>query len=168
MTSTCTDGQTFLWNLQRAWHCALFASQPDLLNFKKGWMSKLDDSGEVRYSNAECRTSLRSPIFLSPLPSFLMRKVVCKAIVADYHSNSLAAWASTGVPSLWMICSSKWASRFTSHTVRLLLDVVSVWCVRPGKPGAKFDVTVSDIVIVLFWLVSYLNLRSADLSSVLD
>lgn len=26
----------------------IFVSQPDLLNFKKGWMSKLDESGEVR------------------------------------------------------------------------------------------------------------------------
>lgn len=25
-----------------------FALQPDLLNFKKGWMSKLDGSGEVK------------------------------------------------------------------------------------------------------------------------
>lgn len=27
-----------------------FSWQPDLLNFKKGWMSKLDDSGEVSVS----------------------------------------------------------------------------------------------------------------------
>lgn len=37
-----------------AWRFVLFTSQPDLLNFKKGWMSKLDDSGEVKYSKATC------------------------------------------------------------------------------------------------------------------
>lgn len=104
------------------WHCICFASQPDLLNFKKGWMSKLDESGEVRHSEVECLALLWSLLSLhlhSPLPSFLMRKVVCKAIVADYsrryHSNSFVAWGTTGVSSLWMIRLSEWASGFTHH-----------------------------------------------------
>ena len=38
--------------------CFFSVSQPDLLNFKKGWMSKLDDSGEVKHIHFSYTTLL--------------------------------------------------------------------------------------------------------------
>ncbi len=114
---------------QWTWRCLFFASQPDLLNFKKGWMSKLDESGEVRHSEAESLAQLLLPL--------LMRKAACKAIVADYpcyHSDSFVASGTTGVSSL-----SEWYAWATELLTSLITDCrsavyhgapLSAWCHR--------------------------------------
>lgn len=91
---------------------ALFASQPDLLNFKKGWMSKLDESGEVRLAEAACGAFLRH--WLSTLSlemSYLFPITVTEAVVACCHIwalnlDLLCLFSGRSTGSFWLMLGS--------------------------------------------------------------
>lgn len=138
------------------------------------WPPELQEGMDVQTGREWRGKAQGSWMSCSLHPSFLMRKVECKAIVAHcalYRSNRFVAWGSTGVSSLRMICSSEWASHFTHRALflcRLIRGLAaSLWC-WPGFNNSVFSVAVSGTVIVVFWWLPYLNLRGADLSSALD
>lgn len=100
----------------------------------------------ARWATVKCNVVLSSEvtsstpsIFTSLYPFFLMRKLVCKAIAADYpryYSNSFVAWGTTGVSSLWMLCLSEWASHFPHH-------ILWVYCLIWGLPVSLLSLALS-------------------------